>query len=302
MISQEQINAVIDSKIAYLHVATQRELSRNEDVAVELLNARRNDYLRIITTTVEQCMPIDLPPPTVLSHVLSFFNVTQPHPVLSEQRRIKGELSRQLAMGYPQRENYLFIAAGLGIHVAYEIAGIRSNIQPLLDVLNEMGDGVNPLGYTGDFALVDNDIRIKYYQDNRQLGNPILVDYDFSLPNIATANRQLLPAAPQGIPELGDNARVLQEHGFDLAQVPSEFCCALSYNIMTDPVFLPDDPTGTKYEYQWLRTWLEQHPNHPYSRQPYQVYDIQHDDNLRNTIREYVDGVVNTPAADMSLI
>ncbi|OGT25945.1 MAG: hypothetical protein A3I77_01665 [Gammaproteobacteria bacterium RIFCSPLOWO2_02_FULL_42_14] len=79
-----------------------------------------------------------------------------------------------------------------------------------------------------------------YWPEHRR---PIIFDFDYqpNLGALTTAGTFLSVERPIPVPQTGKNAKTLSEiAGFDTSNIPDEFCCHLSGEIMDDPVI---DPT-----------------------------------------------------------
>ena len=82
-------------------------------------------------------------------------------------------------------------------------------------------------------------------------------------------------------PNSGLNAETLDDQGID---IPQEYCCPLSLSIMTDPVYLLNDPTGTRFEREWITRWLNEHGSHPTTRGEYLPGTLRADIDLKARI------------------
>ena len=60
-------------------------------------------------------------------------------------------------------------------------------------------------------------------------------------------------SVPHPMPSSGLNAEKLADKDIE---IPSEYCCCLSLSIMTDPVYLLNDPTEARFERDWITKWL----------------------------------------------
>lgn len=65
-----------------------------------------------------------------------------------------------------------------------------------------------------------------------------------------------------------------------------EYICPITRSIMSDPVFIRDDPTEQRFEGYAIKEWLRKHGTHPTSRAEYTVDQIERDHKLRSEINE----------------
>jgi len=87
------------------------------------------------------------------------------------------------------------------------------------------------------------------------------------------------------MPNSGLNAEKLTDKDIE---TPSEYCCPLSFSIMTDPVYLLNDPTGTRFERDWITRWLIDNGTHPTTRDAYLPSALRSDIDLKARIDEFV--------------
>jgi hypothetical protein len=86
-------------------------------------------------------------------------------------------------------------------------------------------------------------------------------------------------------PGVGENAEKLS--GLEL-NIPDEFICPLSFQIMTNPVYVNAHP-GQRFERSWIEYHLSQHNNNPLNREPLSLSELSDDTALKNQIDAYVE-------------
>lgn len=69
--------------------------------------------------------------------------------------------------------------------------------------------------------------------------------------------------------------------------VPEEFICGISAEIMTNPVYDPNHPQQ-KYDYLVLETWLYEHEKNPYTGRPLLTQNLVYDEVLKAQIDEFM--------------
>lgn len=67
---------------------------------------------------------------------------------------------------------------------------------------------------------------------------------------------------------------------------PTEYLCPLSQRLMKDPV---KDQYGNYYDYLQIKEWLENHNTSPLNRQPLNINNLIHDENLKIKIKQWFD-------------
>lgn len=92
--------------------------------------------------------------------------------------------------------------------------------------------------------------------------------------------------------DVGKNANDLDDAGFS-GEIPHNYICPISCSVMTDPVYLTDDPTERRFERSCITKWLTQKGTHPISRLKFKSESVMPDENLKNEI----DGFVQTAIA-----
>ena len=88
------------------------------------------------------------------------------------------------------------------------------------------------------------------------------------------------------VPGCGVNAERLE--GIDV-DIPSEYICPLSQEIMTDPVFDPEHPK-IHFERSWIVTHLQNFKTNPITKTPLKITDLVVDTKLKDAIDNFVDG------------
>ena len=87
----------------------------------------------------------------------------------------------------------------------------------------------------------------------------------------------------------GKNAKTLSEiSGFDSKTIPEIFCCAISTEIMDDPVYDPKHPQY-KFDRKHIERWLANGSNNnPYTRTPLTKAQLVCDEDLKIRIQHFV--------------
>jgi hypothetical protein len=97
---------------------------------------------------------------------------------------------------------------------------------------------------------------------------------------------------------VGDNTRILDDANFSLEEVPVEYLCPISFQVMNDPVYLLNDATGQRFDRNGISAWLQNKGTHPITRKLCAVTDLQEDAKLKSAIDEFVKNITaNTPSA-----
>lgn len=78
-------------------------------------------------------------------------------------------------------------------------------------------------------------------------------------------------------------------------EIPEEFICSISYEIMTNPVYDPKCPQQ-KFDLLVIRTWLETHETHPLTRQKLHFSELVYDEALKTNIDAFVAAALQTAA------
>jgi hypothetical protein len=86
-------------------------------------------------------------------------------------------------------------------------------------------------------------------------------------------------------PGAGENAEKLS--GLEL-NIPDEFICPLSFQIMTNPVYVNAHP-GQRFERSWIEYHLREHNDNPLNREPLSLSELSDDTTLKNQIDAYVE-------------
>lgn len=100
---------------------------------------------------------------------------------------------------------------------------------------------------------------------------------------------RFMPQAPNlpPIPEIKPGANYEKIKDLDL-EIPDEYLCPLSLEIMTDPVYVENYPMH-KFERAWIEGHLTQHAFNPLNRQPLALADLKPDTILRKRIDDYAE-------------
>ncbi|GEM_PF-6555368 len=91
-------------------------------------------------------------------------------------------------------------------------------------------------------------------------------------------------------PDEGENARKLKAIGYE-EEIPENYLCALSYNILSNPVYDPQHPQY-KFERKWIELALERAPENPFTRTLLEKENLVSDDALKAEITLYVNDLV----------
>lgn len=104
------------------------------------------------------------------------------------------------------------------------------------------------------------------------------------------------------LPEVGTNAEKIRELGIPHEEIPKEYICPLSLSIMTHPVRLNGDKTGTVFERAWIEYWIQNNraPAHPLTRQPIVISDIEPDNELEAQIEAFLAYLTERSALKLS--
>ena len=78
--------------------------------------------------------------------------------------------------------------------------------------------------------------------------------------------------------------------------IPDDFICAITHEIMNDPVYDPNFPQQ-RYDRYALETWLAHSPTNPYTRAPLSVSGIVADSALKARIDGFVEVALQTSTA-----
>ena len=81
--------------------------------------------------------------------------------------------------------------------------------------------------------------------------------------------------------------------GYPDLEIPEEFICAITHQIMTDPVYDPNFPQQ-RYDRYALERWLVDHPTNPLTRTPLATTDLVADKVLQTRIDEFVASALST--------
>lgn len=112
------------------------------------------------------------------------------------------------------------------------------------------------------------------YYLNEQANNGAMLPQPANNPNV-------IPNPPKG-----ENADKLAGINFQ-GEIPEEFCCLLSSEIMTDPVY---DPRCSQYKFEksWITHWLLKNSTHPCTRDGLTSSGLRSDSELKGRINEFV--------------
>lgn len=78
-------------------------------------------------------------------------------------------------------------------------------------------------------------------------------------------------------------------------EIDDEFICAISREIMTNPVYDPNYPQQ-KYDLLVIREWLKEHPTNPMTRTELSLDSLVYDEGLKQRIDDFVDSVTSQNA------
>lgn len=95
---------------------------------------------------------------------------------------------------------------------------------------------------------------------------------------------------PTHTPDPGKNAKRLEALSFDESNIPEDYCCELSTQIMTDPVFDPKQPQY-KFERAWIEASLRKKEENPFTRTPLKKSELQADLALKEKIEAFMTNV-----------
>ena len=85
--------------------------------------------------------------------------------------------------------------------------------------------------------------------------------------------------------EMASNEYKLRDYA-DL-EIPDDFMCTISHEIMTNPVYDPAYPQK-KYDLLVIKTWLINHDTNPYTRTPLRLDNLVYDETLKIQIDDFV--------------
>ncbi len=143
---------------------------------------------------------------------------------------------------------------------------------------------------------------------NSTVGEPALFAYRQSSSSNDEADNQLLQAGidasftstftqtnsntitlPQSLNETAFNAA-----GLDDAFRLDGYCCAISHELMTDPVYFIDVLNQRRFERAQIMEWLKQHDTHPLSRERVTASQLVSDEALKAEIPEYISNLAKS--------
>jgi hypothetical protein len=189
------------------------------------------------------------------------------HAVMRSQTTRQGPERTTPSYRLPSRQNQVAARAPrdsvrtIPPTTSYGIVDLRTPLNPLLG----LGTHVN---------LIQDSI---IYTDLNAMLGPIPRTFWY-IPSVPTRH-----ATPE--PSPGPNSDALE--GVNI-KIPEEYCCPLSFSIMTNPVYIQNDPTNKRFEAAWIRKWLNEHRSHPITRTNDIVADLIPDTELKKRIDEFV--------------
>lgn len=81
-------------------------------------------------------------------------------------------------------------------------------------------------------------------------------------------------------------------------EIPEDFICGISREIMTNPVYDRGCPQQ-KFDLLVIREWLKDNPSHPMTRQPLQLSELVYDEALKERINAFVASALQPSARPM---
>lgn len=81
-------------------------------------------------------------------------------------------------------------------------------------------------------------------------------------------------------------------------EIPEDFICGISREIMTNPVYDRRCPQQ-KFDLLVIKEWLKDHPSHPMTRQPLQLSELVYDEALKERINAFVASALQPSARPM---
>jgi hypothetical protein len=91
----------------------------------------------------------------------------------------------------------------------------------------------------------------------------------------------------------GPNAETIDTHAIPYKDIPEEYICPLTGQIMSDPVYLENDRPKQGFERTWLIEWLSKNQIHPLNRRAIVLTEITQYADLKNEIDSFVEQAVN---------
>lgn len=92
--------------------------------------------------------------------------------------------------------------------------------------------------------------------------------------------------------ELNENEIIIQEAIEDekitAEEIPQEFLCAISFQVMFNPVYDPANP-AQKYERSIIECWLRKNGTNPFTRSELGIDKLQSDDALKQSILNFIE-------------
>lgn len=95
------------------------------------------------------------------------------------------------------------------------------------------------------------------------------------------------------VPKLSENHQKLDDIKFDEKQIPEEYICPLSLNVMSDPVFNPSKGLPN-VERSWILIEIGRSGKNPFTNLPLDVSDLQSNGKLKEQIDKFVDEAVKS--------
>ena len=105
------------------------------------------------------------------------------------------------------------------------------------------------------------------------------------LPTRASIDALIAPSLELALNEADSNEFKLRDC-LDL-EIPYDFKCTISHEIMTNPVYDPAFPQK-KYDLLVIRAWLKDNNTNPYTRTPLCMDDLVYDEVLKVQIDDFV--------------
>ena len=99
------------------------------------------------------------------------------------------------------------------------------------------------------------------------------------------AHRIPVDLPPVSVPRAGANSERIKH--LDALDIPNEYICPISFDIMTDPVFVTAHPEQ-RFERSYIEQSLRLKPENPLTREPLSLDGIQADVTMKNEIEQYI--------------
>lgn len=144
---------------------------------------------------------------------------------------------------------------------------------------------------SNSFHLLFSTDRIKEFERLLTLIGRFSPQFKAVIPSFIQHIKPILRAShQQRLEELGFNEKELSLADKALYDT---YCCALSYDLMTYPVFDPRTP-HYHFERSWIIEALKRKPMHPYTRQPLTVEQLQLNSTLKKAIDDFVEQLISS--------